>query len=150
MSEPLPPPITPPADPNEEVAATVVDAVAGTPLRVIRCPRHALRLQAGAGEEIVERILPLGKRWDRAAGAEADADPPPAPPGTGVQWDAARWRWVPWEDRNREGLRRIEALERAQLRALREIALGVDTAANRAKLQAIDNAIVALRDQFQP
>lgn len=132
---------------HETVRASVIDA-AGYVLRVVECPRYALGLQVGTGEEILERVLQLGKRWDRLTEAEVDADPPPTPSGTAVQWDAARWRWISWEERNGDKLRRIDVLEKTQLRALREIALGIDTLANRAKLKLIDDAIIDLRSQF--
>ena len=134
-------------NPHETVRASILDA-SGYVLRVVECPRGALALQAGTGETLLERVLALGKRWDAATEAEVDAPIPPAPDGTGNQWDAARWKWISWDERNALLLRKIDALERAQLRMLREIALNIDPIANKLKLKAIDDAIVELRNQF--
>jgi hypothetical protein len=76
---------------------------------------------------------------------------PPAP-SDDHEWHSGSRRWVLKDsvaaarDRRFIALERIEKLERAQPRALRELALGDESA--RERLQAIDREIASLRAQL--
>lgn len=132
----------------QTVRATIVDAATGNVLRYVECPRLALKMQAATGETLVERVIARGKRWDAATETEVDAPQPPAP-ADAVEFDAAAWRWVTKTERNRPLIRRMEFLEVAQSRAVREFMLGDMTQLEmRAKLRLIDNAIAEIRAQL--
>lgn len=138
-------------DLNEQVRASVVDAATGILLRVIDCPRHALSMQVGTGETLVERVLGHGKRWDAATEQEVDADPPPPPSEDAIEFDPVAWRWIAKGEKNAPFVFRMELLERAQNRTVREFLLGDMTQAEaRARLRIIDNAIIDLRNQLIP
>lgn len=115
-------------------------------------------------EELVEKNVPPGCSYvlgahdarNRRVNLATKAVEPYQPPQDDADavWDSAKELWeVPAAvkaarvDRT-HALRRIVILEATQLRALREIALGIDPILNKAKLKVIDDAIVELRAQF--
>jgi hypothetical protein len=117
-------------------------------------------------EDLIEKNIPPGcsyvpgahdarnRRINTISKAVEAYQPPQDDPD--AVWDAAKELWeIPASifaarvDKA-DMTRRIEALERTQLRALRELALDIDPILNRAKLKAIDDAIVELRNQFLP
>lgn len=112
-------------------------------------------------EEQLERNIPAGcgyidgahdgrTRRVNLVTKEVEAFQPPQD-DTDAVWDAEREVWeipaaiLARRRDNADAVRRIELIERTQLRALREIALGIDPVINKAKLKLIDDQIVELR-----
>lgn len=120
--------------------------------RMYSGPAEALELNTPPGLAPLEGDFdPLSQRVDLDSGEVVDWRPPQ--PDADHEWDSAARRWVKTAVATARDSRRfmarskIDRAERRQLRALRELALGDQTA--RARLQAIEDEIVAARADLQ-
>ena len=124
----------------------IYDEATGDVLRAFSGSRHLLDEQLRPGEAFIESAAPVsGTRVE--GGAVVDVAPPA--PSPDYEWNAAARRFdlTPRRQRAEDAKVQIDALERQQLRALREQTLGRGgtPAQLRKRLEDIDDAIVELR-----
>lgn len=120
--------------------------------RVLSCPGKALERNVPAGQAYkLGRFDKFSQRVDLETGEVVDYQPPS--PGVDYEWRQnvadGRPRWVKTDaaaardSAHSAAINRIDELERRQLRAMRELALGQSDAQPR--LKAIDDEITSLR-----
>jgi hypothetical protein len=132
------------------VRVLIYNAATGEVLRSFSGSRHMLDEQLRPGEAFIESAAPVsGTRIE--GGAVVDAAPPA--PSPDYEWNAAARRFdlTPRRQRAEDAKVQIDALERQQLRALREHAIGRGgtPAQLRKRLEDIDDQITTLREQLQ-